>query len=247
MWKNGKKWVYSISYDEGCELLLQHALDVHRRFDVPGHIALVAGQIGVPRKVPGSSYDGMMILSKDQINMLCREGWGVSCHGMNHISINNDNVKVEVYESRKLLEDTLEMPVTMFCLPGNNDHLSIVRDHAAQAGYTSILTIHDDINTPDSDLLRLCRVPLHSEYPPPFCSAYDPYKRIHQAIDAGGWIIDYAHCPMPGKPIHAQKDCTIKELETRFETIRRIGGDDVWIAEPNEVVDYIIHKKENEK
>ncbi len=39
-WKNGKKWVYSITYDEGCEALLEHALPVHRKFGVPGHVAL---------------------------------------------------------------------------------------------------------------------------------------------------------------------------------------------------------------
>ena len=31
MWKDGKKWVYSITYDEGCQELLKHALPVHRR------------------------------------------------------------------------------------------------------------------------------------------------------------------------------------------------------------------------
>ncbi len=62
-WKDGRRWVYSITYDEGCQALLEHALPVHRKYGVPGHVSLVAGQIGVPRSVPGSSYDGMMILS----------------------------------------------------------------------------------------------------------------------------------------------------------------------------------------
>ena len=53
-WKNGKRWVYSITYDEGCEALLEYALPVHRQFGVPGHVALVASQIGVLRNVPGS-------------------------------------------------------------------------------------------------------------------------------------------------------------------------------------------------
>ena len=73
-WKDDKRWVYSITYDEGCQALLEHAVEVHRGFGVPGHLALVASQIGVPRNVPGSSYDGMMILSKAQIQALCAEG-----------------------------------------------------------------------------------------------------------------------------------------------------------------------------
>ncbi|MCK4591070.1 MAG: polysaccharide deacetylase family protein, partial [Candidatus Latescibacteria bacterium] len=91
IWKNGKHWVYSITYDEGCEALLEHALPVHREYGMPGHVALVASQIGIPRNVPGSSYDGMMILSKEQIHMLCAEGWGISCHSMTHAAITMEN------------------------------------------------------------------------------------------------------------------------------------------------------------
>ena len=114
VWKNGKRWVYSITYDEGCEALLEYALPVHREYGVPGHVALLASQIGVPRNVPGSSYDGMMILSKKQIHKLCAEGWGVSCHSMTHAAITAGSANYEVVESRKVLEEALEMPVTMF-------------------------------------------------------------------------------------------------------------------------------------
>ena len=64
-------------------------------------------------------------------------------------------------------------------------------------------------------------------------------RQMHQAIDRGGWVIDYCHCPMPGEPIHPWKDCTSEQLAERFETVLSVGGDQVWLAEPNEVVDYI--------
>ena len=245
IWKDGKRWVYSITYDEGCEMLLEHALPVHREYGIPGHVALVASQIGVPRNCPGSSYDGMMILSREQTHALGAEGWGVSCHSMTHAGISPENARYEVVESRKVIEDALEMPVTMFCVPGTNDSYPASLAVAREAGYTSIMTIYDDVNTIETDLFRLNRCPLHTQYPAPFFSAYDPYKRIHQAIDRRGWIIDYCHCPMPGKPIHPHKDCTVEELAKRFETVRRVGGDDVWLAEPNEVVDFILRRKEN--
>ena len=92
-WKDGKRWVYSITYDEGCQALLEHALPVHRRYGVPGHVALVASQIGAPRNVPGSSYDGMMILSKEEIHALVAEGWGVSCHSMTHAGVTPANAE----------------------------------------------------------------------------------------------------------------------------------------------------------
>ena len=242
-WKDGKRWVYSITYDEGCAALLEHALPVHRQFGVPGHVALVASQIGVPRNVPGSSYDGMMILSKEQIRDLCAEGWGVSCHSMTHAGVTQENADYEVVQARKVLEEALEMPVTMFCVPGDNTGYPPARAVAEKAGYTSILTLYDQVNTAETDLLRLGRCPLHTEYPPPFYSAFDPYKRLHQAIDLQGWVIDYCHCPMPGKPIHPWKDCTVEELAQRFETVRRVGGDEVWLAEPTAVVEYLLSQR----
>jgi peptidoglycan/xylan/chitin deacetylase (PgdA/CDA1 family) len=240
LWKNGKRWVYSITYDEGCADLLKYAAPIHRKYGVPGHVALVASQVGVPRDVPGSSYDGMMILTREQIHGLAAEGWGVSCHSMTHTALTDENADYEVVQARKVLEETLGMPVTMFCVPGDNNSYPAPLKVAKPAGYTAIMTIYDEVNPPGVDLLRLCRCPLHTEYPPPFYSVFDPYKRIHQAIDCGGWIIDYCHCPTPGKPIHPAKDCTAEQLEERFATVCRVGGDDVWLAEPNEVVDYLL-------
>jgi peptidoglycan/xylan/chitin deacetylase (PgdA/CDA1 family) len=243
MWKDGKKWVYSITYDEGCQDLLENALPVHRRYGVPGHVALLASQIGVLRDVPGSSYHGMMILSRAEIEELGKEGWGVSNHGMTHAGINDENAEFEVVESRKVIEKALERPVPIFCVPNNNDSYPASKAVASKAGYTAIMTLYDQVNCFDTDLYRLGRVALHTEYPPPFYSVFDPYKRLHQAIDLGGWVIDYCHCPMPGKAIHPWKDCTTEELDKRFETVCRIGGDNVWLADPNEVVEYILETR----
>ena len=241
-WPDGKKWVYSITYDEGCQALLEHALPMHRRYGIPGHVALVAGQIGVPRNCPGSSYNGMMILSAAEIRMLRGEGWGVSCHSMTHAATTEANAEEEVVRSRKVLEDALGMPIRVYCVPGDMNSYPAARAVAQRAGYDAILTIHDDVNSPSCDLYYLHRVPLHAQYPPPFFSEFDPYKRIHQAIDRGGWIIDYCHCPMPDKPIHPAKDCTTQQLEERFATVRRLGGNDVWLAEVTRVVDYLLEQ-----
>lgn len=242
-WKDNKRWVYSITYDEGCAALLDHAVPLHRKYGIPGHVALVASQIGVPRNVPGSSYDGMPILSKDQIHGLRAEGWGVSCHSMTHASLTDENAEYEIVQSRTTLEHALDLPVRMFCVPGDNNCYPPALKVAARAGYTSILTIYDRINTPETDLFRLNRCPIHTEYPPPFYSAFDPYKRLHQAMEAGGWVIDYCHCPTPGKAIHPWKDCSAEELEARFQTVRRLGGNDVWLAEPNDVVEYLLAQR----
>ncbi len=241
-WKGGKKWVYSITYDEGPRELLNHAVPLHRKYGIPGHVALVSSQIGVPRNVPGSSYHGMMILNKEEIQGLAKEGWGFSCHSLTHCGVTDENAQQEVVEAKKVLENAIDLPITIFTVPGTNDGHPPAMKVAAQAGYKAILTIYDRVNVPGCDLMGLGRVPLHTRYPAPFFSEFDPYKRIHQAIDLGGWIVDYCHCPMPDKPIHPAKDCTTQELEQRFQKVKEIGGNDVWLAEPNEVVNWIVEQ-----
>lgn len=246
-WKFNKQWAYSITYDEGLRDLLIYAQQVNRDFGIPGHVSVVASQVGQARNVPGSSYDGMLTLSAEEIHVLMREGWGVSCHSMSHTSITDGNSEYEVGRSRNVLAEKLDVDISdipIFCVPGDTKSYPASRRAAVKAGYSAVMTVYDDINLPDGDLLRLCRCPLHSEYPPPFHSAFDPYKRIHQAMEAGGWIIDFCHCPMPKEPVHPWKDCTIEQLKRRFDAIRRIGGDDVWIAEPNDVVGHLVTQQE---
>jgi hypothetical protein len=243
-WKDGKKWVYSITYDEGCQDLLKHAVPIHREFGFPGHVALVSSQLGVPRNVPGSSYHNMMILSPQEMKDLIAEGWGASCHSMTHVGVTHENAKVEVGDARKVLSDALGVDISIFTVPGSNPGHPPAITAAPAAGYKAILTIYDWVNTSDTDLLWLGRCPLHTAYPQPFYSLFDPFKRLHQAKATNGWVVDYCHCPMPGKPIHAAKDCTSEQLRERFETVKAVGGDDVWVAEPNEVVEYLANNEE---
>ncbi|MCC7492957.1 MAG: polysaccharide deacetylase family protein [Fimbriimonadaceae bacterium] len=238
-WPVGKRWVYSVTYDEGCAALLDHVVPLHQRHDLPGHVALVASQIGVPRNVPGSSFDGLPILTVADLTGLRAGGWGVSCHGLTHAAITPSNAAEEVVRAKAVIEATLGWEVPIFCVPNNNDGYPASRQAAPAAGYRAILTIYDAVNPPDVDPWRLARVPIHSEYPPPFYSAWDPYKRLHQARDLGGWVIDYCHCPLPGRTLHPWKDCTLEQLAERFETVRRVGGEEVWLAEPNAVLDWL--------
>ncbi len=81
------------------------------------------------------------------------------------------------------------------------------------------------------------RVPIHERYWGVFDSAFDAHKRIRQAQDAGGWIVDYCHCPLE-KAVHDYKDCTAAHHRERLEAIVSEGGDRCWYANPDEVVDY---------
>ncbi len=240
-WKDGKKWVYSITYDEGCEDLLKHAVPIHREFGIPGHVAFVSAQLGIPRNVPGSSYHDLMTLSPDQMKGLMKEGWGASCHSMTHVGVTAENAEVEVVEAGKVLADKLGVDIPIFTVPGSNHGHPPAIAAADAGGYKAIFTIYDKVNTFDTDLLWLGRTPLHTEYPGPFYSQFDPWKRLQQAQSTAGWVVDYCHLPLPDTPVHPAKDCTSQELRARFEAVKQFGGDDVWLAEPNEVIDFLLN------
>lgn len=244
-WKDGKRWVYSITFDEGVQRLLDFAVPLCRRYGIKGHVALVSSQIGVKRNVPGSTFHDMMILNREEVGVLAKEGWGFSCHSMTHASTTMENAQVEVIDARKTLADAIGQPISIFTVPGANAGHPASLTFAEKGGYSAIMTIYDWVNTKGTDLAWLGRCPIHTEYPGPFYSKFDPYKRLQQAKALGGWVIDYCHCPQPKHPTHPAKDCTSEELEARFKAVHEIGGDDVWIAEPNEVVEYLLRDEES--
>ena len=53
-WKYGKRWVYSITYDEALIDLHRFAVPYHEEFGIPGHLEVVVGQIGAVRQIDGS-------------------------------------------------------------------------------------------------------------------------------------------------------------------------------------------------
>ena len=63
-WKNGKRWVYSVTYDEGCADLLRHVVPLHRTYGIPGHVALVAGQVGVFRHLALHPPEGRRVVEE---------------------------------------------------------------------------------------------------------------------------------------------------------------------------------------
>ena len=58
-WKWGKRWVYSITYDEALSDLHRFAVPLHEELGVPGHVEAVAGHLGTVRQIGQSSYNEM--------------------------------------------------------------------------------------------------------------------------------------------------------------------------------------------
>lgn len=237
-WKHGKQWVYSITYDEALEELHEFAVPLHEEFGIPGHAEAVAGHIGVVRKLGNSSYNGMLHMGSAGLRDLVARGWGIGNHTWTHEIVQPDTVDLEIGEAKRVLEEACGAPVPLYCAANNNDNMS---DHVLAAcrryGYLGAMSITDDLNLPGDELFWLNRTPLHVRMYEPFHNAYDPYRNIRNAQARNGWIIDYCHCPL-AEAVHPTKDCTAAQLRRRFETVLSIGGDSVWCANPDEVINY---------
>jgi hypothetical protein len=240
-WKFGKRFVYTITYDEGFVDLFENTVPIHKQFGFPGHLALVVGQIGQPRNVLESSWNGKRHMNVEQVKELVAMGWGVSSHSMTHGARRSmyTNTYHEVVESRERLEDLLAIPVTSFIVPYDNENHPPVVDIARQGGYLSVYTLTDALNDYGTDLYSLHRSPLIEEGFYPFYTRLDHYYRLHEARESRGWVVDYTHLTNPTIE-SPQKEITQKSLLRRLEKVREVGSNEVWIANGDEVVDYML-------
>jgi peptidoglycan/xylan/chitin deacetylase (PgdA/CDA1 family) len=242
-WKYGKQWVYSITYDEGMSELHQFAVPLHEEFGIPGHVEVVAGHLGVVRQLGQSSYNGFMHMGSAELRDLVARGWGVGNHTWSHELVTPEMVDREIGEAKEVIEEAIGQPVPLYCAAGNNHNMSPhVLEAARKYGYLGAMSITDALNRPGEELFWLNRTALHEQYYEPFYSEYDPYRNIRHAQQDQGWIIDYCHCPLE-KAVHPNKDCSAAQLRRRFETVLSEGGDAVWCANPDEVIEYHVTRR----
>jgi len=248
-WKHGLAFAYSITYDEGFAGLIDHALPIHQKYGVPGHLVMVAGQLGQLRDVPSSTYHNLRRhLSPRQLRELIQEGWSVGDHSMTHGDLNVDTHS-EIILSKNLIEEAIGQTVTVFHLPGADFSFAPAARYLEEAGFLAVFFADDRLNSYDPDLFALSRTllyvvegqptcPLYS----PFPRAYDPYHRLHEALDTGGWVVDITHAVEP-EPLALWKDTTPDILDARFDCLRRVGNGREWAAEPEEIVDYVLTRR----
>jgi len=238
IWKYAKRWTYSITYDEALSDLYKFVVPVHDALGIPGHVEVVAGQIGQLRNISNSSYNGMKHMDAAELRDIMSRGWGVGAHSWSH-EIVMDNPERELRKAKAAIESAIGRRVTIYTAPGSNANLtSEVIEKAKEYGYIAGASITDNLNLPDSeDLFWISRPPLHEKFSDLYDSAFDPYKRIQQSKQLQGWLVDYLHCPLE-KAIHDYKDCTAAHHKERMETVAEEGRYDCWFANPDDVVDY---------
>ena len=235
---DGKQFAYSVTYDEALEDLYRETIPIHQEFGIPGHLSVVVGQMGQLRDLPGSSFHGMRHMDQRQLREMMSLGWTVGSHSWSHGSM-YENTEQEVVRSREVLEQALGVPVTAFIVPGDNNNHPPVVPVARKHGYLSVYTVTDGINSHESDLYALNRSFMNEEGFAPIFHQYDPYKWLHWARERGGWIVEYTHRATE-EFLSRQKEISVASLRRRFERVKQVGGEGVWLAVPEAVVDYLL-------
>jgi hypothetical protein len=241
-WKHGKRWVYTVTYDEALVELHEYTIPIHEELGIPGHVEVVVGHMGVERQIGASSYNGYHHMNGSQLRELIDMGWGVGNHSWSH-GVVADNLDLELRQAKEVLEDAIGHRVVAYCAPGDNSNLTpTIIDALREYGYLCGMSVTDDVNPPDGNLWFLNRAAnLHQGWGPLY-SAFEPEHRLAQARRQSAWVIDYCHCPSPKIP-HENKDVYLHEHRARLEAIVEVGGCEVWTSTVEEVTDYILCRR----
>jgi len=146
-WPTGKAWAYSITFDEALADLSLFAEPILEAFGVPGHVEVVASQIGGVRNIAGSDYNGMRHKDAAELRALLQKGWGVGNHSWSHSQVNLANAERELRHARDVLEDAVGASVSVYCAPGSNVNAPTeVIEYCRELGYTAVMGLTDAVN-----------------------------------------------------------------------------------------------------
>ena len=138
-----------ITFDDGTESDYDLALPILKKINYKATFFIIAGRIGQPGR-----------LSWEQLNEMKSAGMSIESHTFSHRVLSHlspEEIHHELSESKKILEDRLEMEVSHLSLPMGvaND---AVKGVARQIGYKAIWTSRFGINRVGDDLLSLRRI-----------------------------------------------------------------------------------------
>ena len=245
-WRNDAPFAHSMTYDEGTVDTLANALPVHERFGFPGHVDVVAGQLGEKRRALGSSLNDYMHMSADELRFLLGKGWGVGNHSWSHYSYPCQpglDLHREVVWSKYRLEDAIGCPVRIFTIP-NDIHnyepvIGLVRQHYLACAY-----VEGSPNREGFDLYKIgnCMVASGGFRPRPLWPEEMKTENLTSAFVRDSWVYETSHLCLWDVP-QAHKCVTPEYMTRRFEKLNDISEGRLWAAKPDDVIDYVLMRR----
>jgi len=132
-----KKW-FSITFDDGFADNLWFALPVLKKFNISGVVFLTVGYIGTEKIFPRyNSYEKDRFLKWNEVRELVKEGIEIGSHSLTHPRLTQiplKEVKREIEDSKKIIEDKTGKEVKYFCYP-YGDFNKRIMEIVEKAGY----------------------------------------------------------------------------------------------------------------
>jgi peptidoglycan/xylan/chitin deacetylase (PgdA/CDA1 family) len=148
-----------LTFDDGYENVLTHALPLLQARGFSATVFVVSGKLGGVNDWDGET-PGDALLSPDGVRTLQRAGIEIGSHGATHRalpSVSDTELEDEVRGSKAVLEAVIGGPVVSFCYPyGAFDDRSV--EAVRRAGYRAATVIRGGIAPDLSDPFRLKRV-----------------------------------------------------------------------------------------
>lgn len=143
-----------ITFDDGDADVYQNAFPIMRQYGFVGVFYLVANRM-----------NGQDVVPNDALREMVAAGWEMGSHSNSHVDLTEDHdlLPVEVFGSKKALEDALGVAIQSFAYPFGAIDPSVA-NAVANAGYTSAVGLGISTRHGMNSLYYLSRMEVRAEY-----------------------------------------------------------------------------------
>lgn len=146
------------TFDDALAGVYQHALPILSRQGWQATVFAVSQRLGQVADWAGAPY--LAVMSTEQLKHLHQQGWEVGSHSLTHPYLTRlppSQARIEIMQSREVLEQILGAEVNTFCYPYGDFNLQI-REIVQEAGYRFACTVQKRLVRRNEDPLALPRV-----------------------------------------------------------------------------------------
>ena len=152
----------AVTFDDGCVSVLEEALPVLARHKVRAIQFIVAGRIGGLNEWDLCKDDvPSPLMDTGQIRAWLAAGQDIGSHSMTHCNLRKvkpAQARIEIFDSKKRLEDTFGVPIRHFAFPYGGWRVPQVRELLQEGGDVSACTTEFGVSQSEADLWSLRRI-----------------------------------------------------------------------------------------
>ena len=152
----------AVTFDDGCLSTLTNALPVLVKHKVAATQFIVAGRIGGLNEWDISKDDvPTALMDATQIREWLAAGQHIGSHTVTHRNlrkVTTDTARMEIFDSKKKLEDMFGVPIRHFAFPYGGWRVNQVRDLVKEAGYEGACITEFGASSSPDELWSLRRI-----------------------------------------------------------------------------------------